>query len=49
MSGAIPVGDRRLGPGAPCLVAAEVGINHNGDMALAHRLIDAAAGAGPTR
>ena len=31
----IPVGDRRLGAGAPCLVAAEVGINHNGDMELA--------------
>jgi N-acetylneuraminate synthase/N,N'-diacetyllegionaminate synthase len=42
----IPVGDRRLGAGAPCLVAAEVGINHNGDMELAHALVDAAADAG---
>ena len=29
-----------------CFIAAEVGINHNGDMNLAHRLIDEAAKAG---
>jgi N-acetylneuraminate synthase/N,N'-diacetyllegionaminate synthase len=32
--------------GAPCLVAAEIGINHNGDMDLARASIDAAANAG---
>jgi len=37
---------RWLGPGQPCFIAAEVGINHNGDMGLAHRCIDAAADAG---
>jgi N-acetylneuraminate synthase len=30
----------------PCFIIAEAGSNHNGDDALAHRLIDAAAGAG---
>lgn len=40
------VGDRLIGPGAPCFIAAEVGLNHNGDLDLAHRLIDAAADAG---
>lgn len=43
---AIRVGDRLLGEGYPSLVAAEIGINHNGDMELAHRMIDAAADAG---
>lgn len=37
---------RGIGGGAPCFVAAEVGLNHNGDLELAHRLIDAAADAG---
>jgi len=38
--------DRRIGPGAPCFVAAEVGLNHNGDLDRAHAMIDAAADAG---
>ncbi|HEY4348157.1 MAG TPA: N-acetylneuraminate synthase family protein [Gaiellaceae bacterium] len=42
----IEVGSRRIGEGAPCFVAAELGINHNGDLKLAHRAIDAAADAG---
>jgi N-acetylneuraminate synthase/N,N'-diacetyllegionaminate synthase len=42
----IKVGNRLIGPGAPCFIAAEVGINHNGDMQLARRAIDAAADAG---
>ena len=36
---------RILGPGQPCFVIAEAGVNHNGDIALAHKLIDAAADA----
>lgn len=40
------VGDRVVGMGAPCVIVAEVGINHNGSLELAHRLIDAAAEAG---
>lgn len=42
----IRIADRLLGEGQPCFTAAEVGINHNGDIGLAHRLIDAAASAG---
>jgi N,N'-diacetyllegionaminate synthase len=43
---AIRVGNRSIGAGEPCFIAAEVGINHNGDMTLAHRCIDSAADAG---
>jgi N-acetylneuraminate synthase len=43
---AVQVGNRLVGPGQPTLVVAEIGINHNGDVELARRLIDAAAGAG---
>jgi len=39
----VQVGDRLVGPGQPCFIIAEAGVNHNGDMNLAHRLIDAAA------
>lgn len=42
----IRAGDRTLGAGSPCLVIAEVGINHNGDMSLARECIEAAAKAG---
>jgi len=41
----VKVGTRLVGENQPCLVAAEIGINHNGDMNLAHRAIDAAADA----
>jgi N-acetylneuraminate synthase/N,N'-diacetyllegionaminate synthase len=37
---------RTVGAGHPCLVIAEAGVNHNGDPALAHRLVDVAAEAG---
>ena len=37
---------REIGPGRPCFLAAEIGINHNGDLALARELIGAAARAG---
>lgn len=40
------IGDRRISENDPCFVIAEVGVNHNGDMALAERLIDSAAEAG---
>lgn len=39
-------GGRTIGPGQPCFIAAEIGINHNGDVALAKDLIAAAAQAG---
>src|SRR5437773_6325207 len=40
------IGSRRIGPGEPCYVIAEVGINHNGDFAVAKQLVDAAVAAG---
>jgi N-acetylneuraminate synthase/N,N'-diacetyllegionaminate synthase len=42
----VHVGDRVVGEGEPALVVAEIGINHNGDIDLAHQLVDAAAKAG---
>ncbi len=37
---------RAVGVGHPCFIIAEIGINHNGDVELAKRLIDAAHTAG---
>jgi len=42
----IRVGDHEVGPGHAVYVIAEIGINHNGDMDIAERLIDVAADAG---
>lgn len=42
----VRIGARLVGVGQPCFVAAEIGMNHNGDLDLAHRLIDAAEDAG---
>lgn len=42
----IAIQGRSIGAGAPCFIIAEAGVNHNGDLALAHRLVDAAADAG---
>jgi N,N'-diacetyllegionaminate synthase len=42
----IEIAGRRIGPGQPCFVIAEAGVNHNGSTALALRLVDAAAAAG---
>lgn len=38
--------ERKVGPGQPCFLAAEIGLNHNGDMELAKKTIEAAAKAG---
>ncbi len=46
MSSSLVIGERPLGNGSPTFVVAEVGINHNGDIQLAKRLIDVAFGAG---
>lgn len=43
---AFSVGERRIGSGAPVFIVAEAGVNHNGDPALARRLVDAAAECG---
>jgi N-acetylneuraminate synthase len=42
----IEVAGTRIGPGYPCFIIAEIGINHNGDLELARRLIDVAVSAG---
>ena len=39
----ISIAHARVGSGEPCFVIAEAGVNHNGDLELAHRMIDAAA------
>jgi len=40
------LGDRQVGPGEPVYVIGEIGINHNGELANAIALIDAAKAAG---
>jgi N,N'-diacetyllegionaminate synthase len=42
----IKIGDRKVGDGEPCFIIAEAGVNHNGDLLLAKKLIDAAKFAG---
>jgi N,N'-diacetyllegionaminate synthase len=42
----VNVGTFSIGPGKPCFVIAEAGVNHNGDIAIALRLVDAAVRAG---
>jgi N-acetylneuraminate synthase len=42
----IHVGDKRVGDDQPCFIIAEIGINHNGDVDLAKRLISVALAAG---
>jgi N-acetylneuraminate synthase len=43
---AVVIGNRAVGPGNPCFMVAEIGINHNGDLNVAKQLIDIAANAG---
>jgi len=40
------VAGRGIGPGFPCFIIAEAGVNHNGELDLAFKLVDAAAEAG---
>jgi N-acetylneuraminate synthase len=42
----IEISGKKIGPGHPCFVIAEAGVNHNGDPGLARRLVEAAAAAG---
>lgn len=46
MGATVTIGDRLVGDGQPCFIVAEIGINHNGDLEIAKRLIDAALLAG---
>ena len=43
---AVKIGEKWVGPGYPAYIVAEIGINHNGDLELAGRLIEVAADAG---
>jgi N-acetylneuraminate synthase/N,N'-diacetyllegionaminate synthase len=45
MVDAISIGKRTIGPDSPCFVIAEAGVNHNGDLDRAKRLVDAAVAA----
>jgi N-acetylneuraminate synthase len=42
----VEIRGREIGPGHPCLIIAEAGVNHDGDVDKARRLIDAAKQAG---
>lgn len=42
----IEIGGRKIGDGQPCFVIGEAGLNHNGDLEIAKKLIDSAADAG---
>jgi N-acetylneuraminate synthase len=46
MSKTVRIGDRTVGEGQPCFIVAEIGINHNGDLDTARKLISAALLAG---
>jgi N-acetylneuraminate synthase len=43
MATPVKIGDFLVGDGQPCFIVAEIGINHNGDLDIAKKLIDAAA------
>lgn len=42
MLATIYIDGRQIGPGQPCFIIAEAGVNHNGDVEMAHRLVDVA-------
>jgi N-acetylneuraminate synthase/N,N'-diacetyllegionaminate synthase len=42
----IEIGSKKIGVGHPCFIIAEAGVNHNGDLDLAKRLVDVASDAG---
>lgn len=42
----VEIAGRKVGRGQPCFLVAEAGVNHNGDLAAARRLVDAAVRAG---
>lgn len=46
MTNSIQILDKGIGPQHPCFIIAEGGVNHNGNVDIAKRLIDAAVAAG---
>ena len=46
MTGTVKIADKIVGDGHPCFVIAEIGINHNGSLELAKKIIDIACATG---
>ena len=46
MVNSVKVRGRAIGPGHPCFIIAEAGVNHDGDLNVARQLVDAAVDAG---
>ncbi|MBP6919672.1 MAG: N-acetylneuraminate synthase family protein [Candidatus Omnitrophica bacterium] len=46
LNGNVLIGHRAIGKGHPVFIIAEIGVNHNGDLRIARKLIDAAASSG---
>ena len=46
MAQTVRIGNQRVGDGEPCFIVAEIGINHNGDLDTARKLVSAALLAG---
>ena len=46
MSASLDLGERRVSSDDPCYIIAEIGVNHNGSLDLAHKMIDSAKWAG---
>ena len=46
MSKCVKIADRIIGDGHPCFIIAEIGINHNGSVSLAKKMIDIAVTTG---
>lgn len=46
MSKCVKIADKYVGDGKPCFIIAEIGINHNGSVALAKKMIDIAVTTG---
>lgn len=46
MSDSVKIGNTEVGPGRPAYIIAEIGINHNGDLDVAKKLIEISAAAG---
>ena len=46
MGKSIKIGKKLIGEGKPCFIIAEAGVNHNGDIRIALRMVDAAVKAG---
>ncbi len=46
MTNTVKISNRQVGDGQPCFIVAEIGINHNGDLDIARKLVSAAHLAG---